>query len=59
MISAKLGCDDSLNNVKSYFTRGLATKADYAAALRGYQSAIEEMSSPEREEAIKFGFYNN
>ena len=52
MISAKLGCETSLSCVKRYFLNGLATKADYAAALRGYQSAVEEMSSPERDEAI-------
>ena len=34
---------------------GLATKADYAAALRGYQNAVEEMSSPDRDEAKKMG----
>ncbi|EJK67595.1 hypothetical protein THAOC_11345 [Thalassiosira oceanica] len=51
LISAKLGQENSLNRVKALFMSGLATKADYAAALRGYQSAIEEMSSPDREEA--------
>ena len=34
---------------------GLATKADYAAALRGYQNAVEEMSSPDRDEAKVLG----
>ncbi|EJK71235.1 hypothetical protein THAOC_07346, partial [Thalassiosira oceanica] len=43
MISAKLGDDDSLNNVKGLFMNGLATKDDYASALRGHQSAIEEI----------------
>ena len=56
LISAKLGHKGSLNNVKDLYMKGLATKADYAAALRGHQSAIEEMSSPERDEAIKIGF---
>ncbi|EJK52202.1 hypothetical protein THAOC_28555, partial [Thalassiosira oceanica] len=51
MISAKLGHEKSLIKVKGFFMAGLATKADYAAALRGYQSAIEEMSSPDRAEA--------
>ena len=37
------------------FVKGLATKADYAAALRGYQNAIEEMSSPDRDEAKVVG----
>ncbi|EJK48274.1 hypothetical protein THAOC_32946, partial [Thalassiosira oceanica] len=51
LISAILGDDRSLNAVKTAFMDGLATKADYAAALRGHQSAIEEMSSPDRAEA--------
>ena len=55
MISAKLGDQDSLNEVKEMFMKGLATKADYAAALRGYQNAIEEMSSPDRDEAKVVG----
>ncbi|EJK48310.1 hypothetical protein THAOC_32905 [Thalassiosira oceanica] len=51
LISAKMGHDDSLRNVKGLFMKGLATKADYAAALRGYQNAIEEMKSPDRDQA--------
>ena len=55
MISAKLGHEVSLNNVKSFFKKSLATKADYAAALRGYQNAVDEMSSPDRDEAKASG----
>ena len=55
LIAAKLGCDDSLGMVKATFISGLATKADYAAALRGYQNAVEEMSSHDREEAKALG----
>ena len=55
MISATLGCVDSLTNIKSFFMKGLATKADYAAALRGYQNAVEEMSSTDRDEAEFLG----
>ena len=51
MISAKLGDQDSLNGIKEMFMDGLATKADYADALRGHQSAVEEMRSPDRDEA--------
>ena len=53
MISAKLGHQDSLHEVKTSFMKGLATKADYASALRGYQNAIDEMSSSDRDEAKK------
>ena len=49
-------CVDQSNNVKFLFTKGLATKDDYAGALRGYQSAIEEMSSPERDESSNLDF---
>ena len=51
MISAKLGDKDSLDCIKKTYTEGLGSKIDYAEALRGYQEAIEEMSSPERDEA--------
>ena len=51
LISAKLGHQGSLNNIKKMFIDGLATKADYADALRGHQSAVEEMRSPDRDEA--------
>ena len=55
MISAKLGHDNSLNCVKEMFMNGFATKDDYAEALRGYQNAVEEMSSPDRNEAKVLG----
>ena len=55
MISATLGNEGSLNNVENFSRNGLATKADYAAALRGYQNAVEEMSSPDRAEAKSLG----
>ena len=52
MIAAKLGYQDCLDNIKIMFMNGHATKADYAEALRGHQSALEEMRSPDREEAL-------
>ena len=55
MIAAKLGYEDSLSNVKSHFINGFATKSDYAAALRGLQNAVEEMSSTDRAEAKTLG----
>ena len=33
------------------FKKGQATKAQYAEALLGYRDAVEEMKSPQREEA--------
>ncbi|EJK54405.1 hypothetical protein THAOC_25971 [Thalassiosira oceanica] len=51
MISAKMGHDTSLNVIKAMFMEGLATKAQYADALKDYQNALEETKSPQREEA--------
>ncbi|EJK61505.1 hypothetical protein THAOC_17993 [Thalassiosira oceanica] len=51
MISAAMGHDDSLTAVKTFLMAGLATKADYAAALRGFQMATDGMSSSNRDEA--------
>ena len=51
MISAKFGHEKSLNKVKHLFMDGIATKADYAAALLGYQNAVEKISSIARDEA--------
>ena len=53
MVSAKLGDQESVDKVKKMFMDGLATKADYADALRGHQSAAEEMRSPDRDEALQ------
>ena len=37
--------------IKEMFTDGDATKAQYAEALKGYQDAVEETKSHQREEA--------
>ncbi len=51
IIAATLGCDLSLDAVKECFVQGIVSKEDYAAALRGYQSAAEATKSAEREKA--------
>ena len=51
IISANLGCDISLQQIKELFVRGIVTKEDYTAALRGYQAAVDAAKSPERDEA--------
>ena len=56
MISAKMGKEDSLNNIKDMFMEGHATKAQYAEALRGYGDAMGEMKSHQCEEAKTLGF---
>ncbi|EJK71305.1 hypothetical protein THAOC_07276, partial [Thalassiosira oceanica] len=54
MISANLGDEDSLNEIKEMFMEGHATKAQYAETLKGYQNALEEAKSPQREVAKAF-----
>mmetsp|Transcript_2972 Transcript_2972/g.6899 ORF Transcript_2972/g.6899 Transcript_2972/m.6899 type:complete len:271 (-) Transcript_2972:147-959(-) len=56
LISAKMGDEDSLGMIKAAFMDGLASKADYATALRGYRESIDEMSSPDRDKAKSLGF---
>lgn len=51
MIAANMGKDTSIKAIQDMFQNGQATKADYEAALKGYQRAVEELSSPERKEA--------
>ena len=53
IISANLGCDISLQQVKVLFIEGTVSKEDYAAALRGYQAAVNATKSAEREKAEK------
>ena len=59
MISAKMGDQDSLNGIKDMFKIGQATKAQYTEALFGYRDALEEMKSPQREEAKRLGVKSN
>ncbi|EJK54024.1 hypothetical protein THAOC_26426 [Thalassiosira oceanica] len=51
LISAKMGHKDSVETIKIAFMAGLATKEQYAQALKGYQDAVEEMKSHDRDEA--------
>ena len=54
LISAKMGEKIPLDVIKKMFMDGIATKAQYADALRGYQDAVEETKSHQREEAKLF-----
>lgn len=56
MISAKMGHKYSLDKIKKMFADGVATKAQYAEGLKGYQDAVEEMKSSQRDEAMKVDF---
>ncbi|EJK46184.1 hypothetical protein THAOC_35160 [Thalassiosira oceanica] len=52
LISAKMGDENSLEDIKELFKEGHATKSQYGKALEGYRDATEEMKSPDRE-AVK------
>ena len=54
IIAANLGDDVSLKYIKNLFAVGIVSKDEYAAALRGYQTAVNETKSAEREEGEKF-----
>ena len=56
LISAKMGLKESLENIKQLFIDGLATKEQYAEALKGYQDAVKEMKSHDRDEAKRLGY---
>ena len=54
LISAKMGDEDSIENIKEYyFMAGIATEEQYAEALKGYQDAVEETKSHGRDEAMR------
>ena len=56
LISAKMGHKDSVEKIKSMFIAWVATKGQYAEALKGYQDAVEEMRSHDRDEAKRLGY---
>ena len=56
MISAKMGHKGSVESIKKMFMGGVATKEQYTQALKGYQEAVEEMKSHDREEAKRLGY---
>jgi TPR repeat protein len=49
IIAANLGYDFSLGALKEGYKVGLVSKEDFAAALRGHQSAVDATKSPQRE----------
>ena len=51
IIAANLGCDVSLQCIKDLFVAGVVSKEEYAAALRGHQTAVDATKSAEREKA--------
>ena len=55
LISAKMGHENSIKAIKDMFVAGVATKEQYTEALNGYQDALEEMKSHDRDEAKRLG----
>ncbi|EJK76978.1 hypothetical protein THAOC_01223 [Thalassiosira oceanica] len=51
LISSMMGHKRSLEHIKRAFMAGIATKEQYTHALKGYQDAVEEMKSHDRDEA--------
>ena len=51
MVAAGAGFDNSLENVRKCFLKGLATKDDFEKTLRAHKEARDEMKSDQREVA--------
>ena len=51
-----MGHKDSVEKIKSMFIAWVATKGQYAEALKGYQDAVEEMKSHDRDEAKRLRY---
>ncbi|EJK67449.1 hypothetical protein THAOC_11512 [Thalassiosira oceanica] len=57
VISAKMGDKDSVETIQNLFRDGIVTKEQYAEALKGYQDALKEMKSHDRDEAKQLGLF--
>ena len=55
LISAELGHEASLNAIQRLLKEGIATETAYAGALQGYEAAVDEKTSPSRDEAKTLG----
>ena len=53
-IAVEGGNENSLENIKRLYMKGDATKEDYATALGKYQEYVDEIRSPQRDEAAAF-----
>ena len=56
LISAKMGDKNSVETIRKMFMGGLVTNEQYTEALKGYQDAVEEMKSHDRDEAKRLGY---
>ena len=55
MISAKMGYRDSVETIEQMVIGGLATEEQLNQGQKGYQDAVEEMKSHDRDEARELG----
>ena len=53
-IAAGCGYNNSLDTIQAMFKNGQAMKDDYTKALRAYQTYLDEIKSPQRDEAASF-----
>eukprot|EP00984_Skeletonema_dohrnii_P026222 scaffold15548_cov84-Skeletonema_dohrnii-CCMP3373.AAC.5 len=53
IISAHLGFDDSIKQLRTSYVDGLVSKEEFATALRAHQAAVDATKSPQREAAAK------
>ena len=53
-VAVRGGDAQSLKQIKSLYTSGHATKEDYTAALRSYQTYLTEIKSGQRDKAAAF-----
>ena len=51
IISANLGCDESMDMIREFYSKGAVSKEDFAAALRAHQASVDATKSPQRERA--------
>ena len=54
MIAVRDGHNNALKEIQSLYTSGHATKEDYTAALRSYQTYLGEIKSRQRDKAAAF-----
>ena len=54
MIAVRGGCTHSIKAIKQLYIDGHATKDDYANSLQSHQAYINDIKSPQRDEAAEF-----
>jgi TPR repeat protein len=54
IITASMGCDESMKSLWKYHAKGFVKKVALTVTLRAHQAAVDATKSPQREEAEKF-----